>query len=202
MQDIEIHSSVERSTGPKWRGEGGEKEGALSFLCSFSAPNVLLHLLLPSLPTHLPLPLPAIDSTPGRWLQILQGPLSIPLAGSHIPEQHMFHLKPTRFALPSGAKEKTLARAAQLFLRGGGGGEGPLGREKLCVLRITEVQATLGPGWGHLPVHSELLRAPTREERTATSHPRPAASHAAHLVLQAPGLASTPLAEPACALPN
>lgn len=45
-------------------------------------------------------------------MRILQGPLSIPLANSHIPEQHMFHLRPTRFVLPSGAKKKTLAQAA------------------------------------------------------------------------------------------
>lgn len=51
----------------------------------------------------------------GRWLRILQGPLSIPLANSHIPEQHMFHLKPTRFVLPSGAKKKTLAQATHFF---------------------------------------------------------------------------------------
>lgn len=37
------------------------------------------------------------------------------MANSHIPEQHMFHLKPIRFALPSGAKEKTLAQAADFL---------------------------------------------------------------------------------------
>lgn len=92
-----IHLSVERGTGSKW---GREKEGALSLHCSFLAPNGLLHT-----------PSPA----PGRWLQILWGPPRIPLAKSHIPEQHMFHLKPRRFVLPSRAKEKTLAQAANFL---------------------------------------------------------------------------------------
>lgn len=34
------------------------------------------------------------------------------MATSHIPEQHMFHLKPARFVLPRGARKKTLAQAA------------------------------------------------------------------------------------------
>lgn len=97
MQHIEIHSSVEKGTGPKW---GGEKEGDLSLHYFFLAPNALSHI--PS-------------STLGRWLQILVGPLSIPLANSHIPEQHMFHLKPTRFVLLRRAKEKTLAQAANFL---------------------------------------------------------------------------------------
>lgn len=37
------------------------------------------------------------------------------MATSHIPEQHMFHLKPARFVLPSGARKKTLAQAANFF---------------------------------------------------------------------------------------
>lgn len=61
----------------------------------------------PQMLSHIPSP-----TRGGRWLSILQGPLSIPLAKSHIPEQRMFHLRPTRFVLPSGAKKKTLAQAA------------------------------------------------------------------------------------------
>lgn len=63
----------------------------------------------PQMLSHIPSP------TRGRWLRILQGPLSIPLANSHIPEQHMFHLRPTRFVLPSGARKKTLAGAADFL---------------------------------------------------------------------------------------
>lgn len=63
----------------------------------------------PQMLSHIPSP------TRDRWLRILQGPLSIPLADSHIPEQHMFHLRPTRFVLPSGAKKKTLAQAADFL---------------------------------------------------------------------------------------
>lgn len=63
----------------------------------------------PQMLSHIPSP------TQGKWLRILQGPLSIPLANSHIPERHMFHLRPTRFVLPSGARKKTLARAANFL---------------------------------------------------------------------------------------
>lgn len=86
--------SVERGTGPTWVDRS-------------KVPSVPIAPSWPQMVCHTP---PC--STPGRWLQILPGPLSILLAKSHIPEQHMFHLKPTRFALPSGAKEKTLAQAA------------------------------------------------------------------------------------------
>ena len=130
IQYIEIHSSVERGPGPKC---GGEKEGALSLHCSFLAPDGQLHTPQPPIP--------------GRWLQILQGPLSIPLANSHIPEQHMFHLKPTRFALPSGAKEKTLARLHMSLERWGC--RRPAGRWELSCPRISEWRQSWVQHWRH-----------------------------------------------------
>lgn len=109
---------------------GGERRKVPSASFAHSQPQMVCYRSS-SHPPQPPPPAP-INSTPGRWLQILQGPLSIPLAESHIPEQHMFHLKPTRFALPSGAKEKTLAQAAH-FLGEVGVGRGHWGgRSCLC----------------------------------------------------------------------
>lgn len=114
----------------------GERRKVPSAFFALSQPQMVCYTSSSS--SHAPLPNltsfppPSINSTPGRWLQILQGPLSIPLAESHIPEQHMFHLKPARFALPSGAKEKSLAQAAH-FLGELGVGRGRWGgRSCLC----------------------------------------------------------------------
>lgn len=112
--------------------------------CSFPAPDDLLYTPY---------------STPGRWLQILQGPLSIPLAKSHIPEEHMFHLKPTRFALPSGAKEKTLAPAAH-FLGEVGVGKRPLGRSKLSCGRTFEFMQSKVQNMRH-PHSLKTLQGPS-----------------------------------------
>lgn len=156
----------------------------------------------PILPQPVPHPLqpPCINSTPGRWLQILQGPLSIPLAESHIPEQHMFHLKP-RKVCPSKWSQREELGSGCTFLGRGGGGEGPRGRSKLFVLRILQGKAKLGPRSGtHL--HAQLKTPPGTHlggegvSRGAACRPPPVASHAAHLVLQPPGLTSTPLPEP------
>lgn len=114
IQYTEIRWSVERRTGPKWV----ERRRVPSACFTPSRPQRVCYA-----------PSPAPPPTPGRWLRTLQGPLSTPLAESHIPEQHVSS-QAHKVCTSKWSQRENLGSGCT-FLRRGGGGERPLGRSKL-----------------------------------------------------------------------